>query len=318
MAPRPNWKGFLKLSLVSCAVGLYPAASTSQRIRFNIINRKTGNRIRNDIVDAETGQPVEPEDRVKGYQVEKGQYVLVEEEELDNVALESTHTIDIEKFVPRSEVDERYLDSPYYVVPADKVGQEAFAVIREAMRNKNMVGLGRVVMARRERLVMLEPLDRGLMATTLRYAYEVRDQSAYFESIPSIELPAEMTKLAEHILDSKAGSFDPAAFEDRYESAMVELLRRKQAGMPQAAQLDNAKPKNVINLMDALKRSIAQDESRTRESPKVRKQKRSAPTAEEIRRQPSFKLPISGGKKKDKELPATDAQPAKGARKRQA
>ena len=162
MAPRPNWKGYLKLSLVSCSVALYSATTTSQRIRFNIINKKTGNRVRNQVVDAETEEPVEKEDRVKGYQIEKGQYVLVEDEELDEVALESTHTIDIEAFVPRSEVDEIYLDKSYYIVPNDKVGKEAFAVIREAMKKEDLVGIARVVLYRRERILMLAPRGKGI------------------------------------------------------------------------------------------------------------------------------------------------------------
>ncbi len=142
MAPRPNWKGFLKLSLVSCAVAMYSATSTSQRVRFNIINRKTGNRIRNDVVDSETGDPVEQEDRVKGYKLDNDQYLLLEEDDLDNVALESTHTIDIEQFVPMAEVDRIYLDESFYLVPQDDVAQEAFAVIREAMAKEDLAGLG--------------------------------------------------------------------------------------------------------------------------------------------------------------------------------
>ena len=161
MAPRPNWKGYLKLSLVSCSVALYSATSTSQRVRFNIINKKTGNRVHNQVVDAETEEPVEQEDRVKGYQIEKGQYVLVEDDELDEVALESTHTIDIETFVPRSEVDEIYLDEDYYIAPNDKVGNEAFAVIREAMKKEDLVGIARVVLYRRERILMLAPRGDG-------------------------------------------------------------------------------------------------------------------------------------------------------------
>jgi len=261
VAPRPNWKGFLKLSLVSCSVALFPATSTSQRIRFNIINRKTGNRIRNDIIDAETGRPVEPEDRVKGYQVEKGQYVLVEDDELDNVALESTHTIDIEEFIPVSEVDRIYLDAPYYIVPQDEVAQEAFAVIREAMRKENLAGLARVVIYRREHLLLLQPRGKGLLATTLRYKNEVRAEKDYFDEVPNIKIPADMLKLATHILDSKKGHFDPDKFEDRYENALQGLIKAKRAGKapPVAAE---PRPSNVINLMDALRRSARADDGR--------------------------------------------------------
>ncbi len=254
MAPRPNWKGHLKLSLVSCAVALYPATSTSQRIRFNIINRKTGNRIRNDVIDAETGKPVEPEDRVKGYQIEKGRYVLVEEDELDKVALESTHTIDIEQFVPMSEVDRIYLDESYYLVPQDDISQEAFAVIREAMRKEDLVGLARVVIYRREHLLLLAPRGKGLMATTLRYKSDVRDEKTYFDDIDDIKVPADMLKLAVHILKDKKGRFEPSKFEDRYESALVDMIKAKRAGKaPPVASAE--RPSNVVSLMDALRRS---------------------------------------------------------------
>ena len=261
MAPRPNWKGFLKLSLVSCSVALYSATSKSQRIRFNIINRKTGNRIRNDVVDAETGRPVEPEDRVKGYQIEKGQYVLVEDEELDNVALASTHTIDIEEFVPASEVDGIYLDESYYIVPQDDVAEEAFAVIREAMRKEDLAGLARVVIYRREHLLLLRPRGKGLLATALRYKTEVRDERDYFDDIPNIKVPADMLKLATHILESKKGRFDPDKFEDRYETALDALIKAKRAGKapPVASE---PRPSNVINLMDALRRSARADGGR--------------------------------------------------------
>jgi DNA end-binding protein Ku len=254
MAPRPNWKGYLKLSLVSCSVALYPATTTSERIRFNIINRKTGNRIRNDIVDAETGQPVEPEDRVKGYQFEKGQYVLVEEEELDNVALESTHTIDIEQFVPMSEVDRIYLDESFYLVPQDEFSQEAFAVIREAMRKDDLVGLARVVIYRREHLLLLAPRGKGLMATALRYKTEVRNEKAYFDAIENIKVPPDMLRLAVQILEGKKGHFDPSKFEDRYENALMELIQAKRAGKAPPVLVEE-RPSNVINLMDALRRS---------------------------------------------------------------
>jgi len=254
MAPRPNWKGYLKLSLVSCSVALYPATTTSERIRFNIINRKTGNRIRNDIVDAETGRPVEPEDRVKGYQFEKGQYVLVEEDELDNVALASTHTIDIEQFVPMSAVDRIYLDESFYIVPQDENSQEAFAVIREAMRKEDLVGLARVVIYRREHLLLLAPRGKGLMATTLRYKTEVRNENNYFDEIEDIKVPADMLKLAVQILESKKGHFEPSKFEDRYENALMKLVEAKRAGKAPPV-ISEERPSNVINLMDALRRS---------------------------------------------------------------
>src|SRR5437868_7911163 len=184
MAPRAYWKGYLKLSLVSCPIALYPAASSAEKVSFNRINKKTGNRLKQQLVDAETGQLVDREDIGRGYEVAKGQYVLVEDDEIENIRIESTHTIDIKNFVPRSEIDNRYLDSPYYIAPTDQVGQEAFSVIRDAMREKKMVGIARVVLTRREHAVMLEPFDKGLLATTLRYAYEVRDHADYFEDIP--------------------------------------------------------------------------------------------------------------------------------------
>jgi DNA end-binding protein Ku len=261
MAPRPNWKGYLKLSLVSCSVALYSATTTSERIRFNILNRKTGNRVRNMVVDSETEEPVEQDDRIKGYQFEKGQYVQIEDDELDEVALESTHTIDIDSFVPRDEVDELYLDESYYIVPNDKVAYEAFAVIREAMDKEDLVGLARVVLYRRERLLMLQPRGKGLMATALRYKSEVRDEKAYFDEIPDVKLAPDMLELAIHILRSKKTHFDPDKFEDRYEDALRALIRAKQAGRapPKATE---ARPSNVVNLMDALRRSVKEEGGR--------------------------------------------------------
>ena len=230
MAPRAYWKGYLKLSLVSCPIALYPASSGSERVSFNRINTKTGNRLKQQMVDAETGEPVDKEDISRGYEYAKGQYIIVEDEELAKIKIESTHTIEIDSFVPRAEIDDRYLESPYYISPTDQVGQEAFSVIRDAMREKKMVGLARVVLTRREHVAMLEPFDKGLLATTLRYPYEIRDHADYFEDIPELKLPAEMMKLAAHIVDTKAGHFDPKAFEDHYEKALVELLKSKQAG----------------------------------------------------------------------------------------
>jgi DNA end-binding protein Ku len=255
MAPRPNWKGYLKLSLVSCSVALFPATTTSERVRFNILNRETGNRVRYDVVDSESGDEVPKEDRVKGYKVGKDDYVLLEEDELDEVALESTHTIDIESFVPRAEVDELFLDESYYLVPEDDVGIEAFAVIREAMEHKGLVGVARVVLYRRERLLMLQPRGKGIVGTLLRYKNEVRDEHDYFDDIPAVKVSKDMLQLAEHILKTKETKFDPEKFEDRYESALKKLISAKQHGKkPPSAP--SPQPTNVINLMDALRKSV--------------------------------------------------------------
>ena len=258
MAPRANWKGYLKLSLVSCAVALFPATSTSQRVRFIILSRKTGHRVRYDVVDAETGDPVPEDDRVKGYKIDKDAYVLVEEDEFDQVALESTHTIDIESFVPRREVDAIYLDAPYYLVPDDRIAQEAFAVIREAMKKEDVVGLARVVLNRRERIVMIEPRAKGLLATTLHYKNEVRNDAVYFEDIPDIKIGSDMLDLAVHIVETKTAHFDPTKFEDRYEQVLAELVQSKRAGQTVTAK-PAPQPSNVVNLMDALRRSVQSD-----------------------------------------------------------
>jgi len=257
MAPRAYWKGYLKLSLVSCPIALFPAASSSERISFNRVNKKTGHRLKQLMVDADSGQPVDKEDIGRGYEYAKGQYLFVEDEELDKIKIESTHTIDIGSFVPRAEIDDRYLDTPYYIAPTDQVGQEAFTVIRDAMRDKKVVGLARLVLQRREHVLMLEPFDKGLLGTTLRYAYEVRSAADYFEDIPDLKLPAEMKQLAAHIIEGKSDHFDPKSFEDHYENALVELLRTKQAGKPVQTIGEAPAAPRVINLMDALRASIS-------------------------------------------------------------
>jgi len=256
MAARANWKGYLKLSLVSCAVALYPATSTSSRVRFNTLNRATGNRVKQQYIDPATGETVDAEDRVKGYEVGKNAYVFIEDEELDAIKIESTHTIDIESFVPVEQVDKRYLEAPYYIAPDDKVAQEAFAVIRDAMKEKGKAGIARVVISRRERMVLLEPLGKGIMATMLHYPYEVRGEEPYFEDIPELNIPKEMRDLAGHIIETKSADFEPAKFEDRYENAMIELVKSKETGRPVAAP-EAPRPSNVVNLMDALRKSIA-------------------------------------------------------------
>jgi len=255
MAPRANWKGYLRLSLVSCPIALYPASSLSEKVSFNRLNRKTGNRLKQQNVDSETGEVVPREDTARGYEIAKGQYLIVEDEELDAVQIESTRTINIEQFVPKTEIDERYIDSPYYIAPDGQVGQDAFAVIRDTIGKLNMVALGRVVLTRREHVIALEPKGRGLMGLTLRYPYEVRDEASYFEDIPDLKLPKEMLDLATHIVNTKSGHFDPSQFQDRYENALIDLLKKKEAGEKIEPAREAAAPR-VVNLMDALRASI--------------------------------------------------------------
>ena len=254
--PRPYWKGTLKLSLVMCPVALYPASSTVERTRFHMINTETGNRLKQQMIDAETGDVVEGEQKGRGYEISKGSYVPIDKDELDAVQLESNHTIDIDNFVPREEIDRRYLDHPYYMVPDGKAGIEAFAVIRDAMKDQDRVALGRVVLANRERIVAIEPLGKGLLATTLRYASEVRDEADYFEKIKAPRTSKDMIDLAIHILESKASHFNPEKFKDKYENALKTLVKRKASGKTIKQPEPEAKPDNVINLMDALKQSL--------------------------------------------------------------
>lgn len=252
---RSSWKGYLKLSLVSCAVALFNATSASERVSFNTLNRKTGNRLKQQMLDSVTEEPVDPSDRVKGYQVSKGQYVMVEDEDLEALKIESTKLIEIEAFVPEAEVDPIYLDSPYYLAPDDRVAEEAFAVIRDAMAAKQVVGIGRVVLQRRERMLMLAPRGKGILATTLRYPYEVRQDAEYFSDIADVKLPDDMMSIAEVIIERKSGHFQPEKFTDRYEEAVVSMLRAKQAGQTFAVP-ETPAPSKVVNIMDALKRSL--------------------------------------------------------------
>ena len=235
MAPRANWKGFLRLSLVTCPIALFPATSESEKISFNQINKKTGHRIRYLKVDADTGEEVPNEDIIKGYQVDKDRYLEVTKDELENIALESTRTIEIDEFVPRSEIDDLYLVRPYYIVPDGKVGHDAFAVIRETIRSLDKVALARVVLTNREHVIALEARDKGLMGMLLRYPYEVRDASEYFDDIQDVKITKDMLDLARHIVEQKSGHFEPDKFEDHYEAALAELLAKKQKGQPIAA-----------------------------------------------------------------------------------
>jgi DNA end-binding protein Ku len=290
VAPRPYWKGYLKLSLVSCPIALSPATSSSEKISFRQVNKATGNRIRYKKVDSETDEEVTNEDIGKGYEVGKNEFLLMDDEELEAVELESTHTIEIVQFVPFAQIDKRYYDQPYYIVPNDDVGVEAFAVIREAMVGKGVAALGRVVMNKRERVIALEPFGKGLIGTTLHYSYEVRKADDYFDDIPDIKIAPDMLKLAQHIVDEKAGEFEPESFIDHYEQALVEILRKKQANIPLKKSTERASaPKNVINLMDALRRSIATTE-KDKPAAKAKSKKRAEGQREML-------LPIAGKKK---------------------
>jgi DNA end-binding protein Ku len=312
MAPRPYWKGYLKLSLVACPVSVFTATTSSERVSFRQINKKTGNRLRQQLIDDETREVVDAADKVRGYEVDKGVYIQVDDEEIEALEVESNHTIDIDSFVPRAQIDERYHDSTYYIAPNDQVGREAFAVIREAMRGKDMVALGRIVLAKRERVIALQPWENGLLGTTLRYAYEVRNASEYFDEIPTTKIPKDMLQLAEHILESKAGDFDPASFVDHYEEAVVEMLKHKQAGAPVSKQKAAQPVSNVVNLMDALKRSIAAEKGAAK--PAAGKKGKSKP--EDLRKQPQFKFAIAGGKAKQPKATAASAPATKAKSKR--
>jgi len=255
VAPRAYWKGYLKLSLVSCPISLFPATSEREKISFHQLHKQTGNRIQYKKVDAETGREVESGDIIKGYEVSKGEYIEIDPEELDAVALESKRFIEIDEFVPKADIDELYLNNPYYIVPDGEVGQQAFAVIREAIRKEGMVALGKVVFTSREHIIALEARGKGLMGVTLRYPYEVRAEKDYFEDIEDEKVPKDMLELAAHIVDTKRGEFDPKKFEDRYEDALKELLRKKQKG-EKIERPTESKPSNVVDLMEALRQSV--------------------------------------------------------------
>jgi DNA end-binding protein Ku len=304
MAPRANWKGFLRLSLVTCPVALYPATSDSEKVSFNQINRNTGHRIKYAKVDAETGEEVASEDIMKGYKVDTDTYIEVTKEELDDVALESTHTIEIDEFVPKSDIDNRYLIRPYYLVPDGKVGHDAFAVIRETIRDMNKVAIGRVVLTNREHIIALEPLGKGLMGTLLRYPYEVRSEKEYFDNVQDVKVTKDMLDLAKHIVEKKSGSFEPEHFEDHYEAALIDLINRKRSGVATTAKAAPKTAGNVINLMDALKRSIA-TEQRAAPAAKAKGKK----PRKRVEGQREMLLPISG--KGAKEEPKKAERPVR-------
>jgi DNA end-binding protein Ku len=266
VAPRAYWKGYLKLSLVSCPIALYPATSDREKISFHQIHKQTGNRIRYKKVDADTGREVDSEDIIKGYEVSKDEYIEVEPEELEAVEIESKRVIEIEQFVPKDEIDELYINNPYYVVPDGEVGQQAFAVIREAIRKEGMVALAKVVFTSREHIIAIEARGKGMMGVTLRYPYEVRPEEDYFDDIENERVPKDMLDLATHIVETKKGKFRPEKFEDRYEDALKSLIKKKQKGEKIEAPKEDT-PSNVVSLMDALRQSVKQGRSSGRRKP---------------------------------------------------
>ena len=305
MAPRANWKGFLRLSLVTCPVALYSATSESEKISFNQLNRQTGHRIKYIKVDQDTGDEVPNEDIVKGYELEKGQFIEVTKEELEEIALESTRTI-------KSDIDPRYLIRPYYLRPDGKVGHDAFAVIRETIRSMNKVAIGRVVLTNREHIIALEPLDNGLMGTLLRYPYEVRSEKEYFDDIQDVKITKDMLDLARHIVEQKSGSFEPGQFEDRYESALIDLINQKRNGLPTAAKSAPKSSGNVINLMDALKRSLASEKQSAPPAAKATEKAKGKKPRKAAAGQREMLLPISGtGKRAAKQEPKKAEKPVR-------
>jgi DNA end-binding protein Ku len=293
MAPRANWKGFLRLSLVTCPVALFPATSDSEKISFNQINRNTGHRIKYMKVDADTGEEVSSDDIMKGYKVDTDTYIEISRDELDNIALESTRTIEIDQFVPKSEIDELYLVRPYYIVPDGKVGHDAYAVIRETIRSLDKVALARVVLTNREHVIALEARDNGLMGMLLRYPYEVRNSAEYFDDIQDVKITKDMLDLAKHIVQQKSGHFDPAKFEDHYEAALTELINKRRNGERITSVSKPVSSDNVISLMDALKRSISgkPTAAKTEAAPKAAKGKKPRKAASGQR---EMLLPIAG------------------------
>jgi DNA end-binding protein Ku len=267
MAPRAYWKGFLRLSLVSCPIQLFPATTEREKISFNQINKETGNRIRYRKVDEDTGEEVESTNIIKGYQIEKGRYIEINDEELESITLESRRTIEIDEFVPKSEIDELYNERPYYIAPDGDVGQEAFVVIRNIIEKMNMVAIGRVVLTSREHIVAMQPRGKGIMGTLLRFPYEVRDENEYFDEIEDVKVSKDMMDLAKHIVETKSGHFEPEKFEDEYEAALREIIEKKSKGLKIEAPRERSSTK-VINLMDALRQSAKAERPAAKQSPK--------------------------------------------------
>ena len=302
--PRASWNGFLRLSLVSCPVALVPATTEAKRVRFNQLNSKTGNRVQQQLIDSKTGEIVDRDEIVKGYEYDRGRYVTVTDDELKALQIESSKIIDLDRFVDRDEVDPVYLDTPYYVYPDGELAAETFRVISEAMTQKNRVGTGRVTISSRERLVLVEPRDGGLLMSTIRSADEVRP--AEFGPASKGEIDADMVAIAESIIERRSGAFDPTSFRDRYQDALRELVAEKTKGQVVAPR-EVSEPPKVINLMEALKRSLAQEEKEPAAAKEAATKTARAPAAD--RRQRPLLLPVSGGRKKKEEPAAEPAAP---------
>ncbi|MGJ7038824.1 DNA end-binding protein Ku [Shinella sp. BE166] len=258
MAPRANWKGFLKVAELVCPVALYTAASTNERISFHMLNRATGNRLRREFVDSETGKPVERDDQVKGYETGKDDYIVLDPDEVAAAVPESDKTMDVEAFIACDEIDDLFFDKPYYLAPADRHAEEVFTLIREGMKSRKVAALAETVLFRRMRTMLIRPHGDGLIATTLNYDYEVRSAEETFSEIPDIKLKGEMLELAEHIIKTKSGRFDPKTFDDRYDAALAEVVKAKIEGRKIKPQKPKVEGK-VIDLMEALRQSAGND-----------------------------------------------------------
>lgn len=254
MAPRANWKGFLKVGELTCPVALYTAASTSDRIAFHTLNRATGHRVNRQFVDSQNGKPVEKEDQVKGYEVGDSDYIVLEPEEVAAAVPESDKTLSVEAFVGIDDLDDVYFDKPYYLAPSDKNGEEAFALFREGLKAKKVVALAQTVIFRRARTLLIRAEDQGLVATTLNFDYEVKSAKDAFSDVPDMKIKGEMLDLAKHIIETKKGSFDPSKYEDRYEAALAELVKAKLEGKKIPAR-KSVKSDKVVDLMEALRES---------------------------------------------------------------
>jgi DNA end-binding protein Ku len=268
MAPRTFWKGYLKLSLVTCAVAMTPATTEGEKIRFHTINSETGNRVRSRYVDEETGKPIDEDDEVKGYETEEGKYILLEDDEIAAVGLDSTRTIDIEKFVPADSIEWLWYDKPHYLIPDDDVALEAFSVIRDAMQATETVGISRLVLYRRERAVLLESRGKGIVLWTLRFGDEVRDPADYFDDIGTAKPEAKLVSLISTLIDDLSEEWKPALVKDPVQERLMEIIdaKRKKKGKKPAKPREETPepPANVVSIMDALKRSISDEKKKGR------------------------------------------------------